>query len=96
MFQDELKTKSQNVSENVLERFISVDSHEQDIIVFNIPVIIAIENQINAQGLKNSNSIIEYLSFNCKFSTMKEVVDGVLYHAIRITLRIITDIISKK
>ena len=41
--------------------YISVDSPEQDIIVFNIPVIIAKKNQINAQGLKNSSCIIENL-----------------------------------
>ena len=32
-----------------------VDSPKQDIIVFNIPVIIAKMNQISAQGLKSSN-----------------------------------------
>ena len=63
-----------------------VDCPEQDI-VFNIPVIIAKKNQINAHGLKNSNCtcIIENLPFDCEFSTMKHSVDGVLYHATQIT-----------
>ena len=39
------------------------------------------KNQINTQGLKNFNCIIENLPFDCEFSTMKEVVDGVPYHA---------------
>ena len=42
-----------------------MDSSEQDIIVFNIPVIIAKINQINDQRLKNYNSIIENLPFDC-------------------------------
>ena len=33
--------------------------------------------------------------FDCEFSIMKEVLDGVLYHATQITLRIIIDIVSK-
>ena len=50
---------------------ISVDSTEQDIIVIYIPVIIAKKNQIHAQGLKNSNCIIENLPIDCEFSTME-------------------------
>ena len=50
---------------------ISVNSPEQVIIVFNIPVIIAKKNQNNAQGLKNSNCIIENLPFVCEFSVKK-------------------------
>ena len=42
-------------------------------------VIIAKENPINAHELKNSYCIIENLPFDCKFATMKEVVDGILY-----------------
>ena len=51
--------------------YISVDSPEQDIIVFSIPVIIAKIIKLKAQGLKNSNSnhIIENLHFDCEFST---------------------------
>ena len=81
MFQDDLQTKSQTVTKPFSSVYIHVDSPEQDIIVFNIPVIIAKKNQINAQGLKNSNCTIQNLPFNCEFSTMKEVVDGILYHA---------------
>ena len=73
-----------------------MDSPEQDIIVVNNPVIIAKKNQIIAQGLINSKCIIENLPFDCEFSTMKGVVDGVLYHATQITLRTITDIFFKK
>ena len=53
MFQDELQTKSQNDNKNV-SVYMSVESAEQDLIIFNIPVIIVKKNQINAQGLKNS------------------------------------------
>ena len=52
MFQDGLQTKSQNVTKTFCNEYLSVDSHEQDIIVFNISVINPKENQINAQGLK--------------------------------------------
>ena len=65
--------------------YISVDSPKQDIIVFNIPFFIAKNNQINAQGLKNSTCTIEDLPFDCEFSTMKEVVNGVLFRATKIT-----------
>ena len=65
--------------------YISEDSPEEDIIVFNIPVFFAKKNQINAQGLKNSNCITENLPADCGFSTMKEEVDVVLYHATQIT-----------
>ena len=75
--------------------YISVESPEQDIIVFKIPVIIAKKNQINAHGLKNSNCMIENLPFDCEFSTTKEVEYDVLYHATQITQKIITDLISK-
>ena len=81
IFKDELQTKSQNVTKTLRSVYISVDSTKQDIIVLTIPVNIAKYNQINAQMLKNSNCIIENLPFDCKFSSMKEVVDGVLYHA---------------
>ena len=53
MFQDELQTKSKNDNKNV-SVYMSVESPEQDLIIFNIPVIIVKKNQINAQGLKNS------------------------------------------
>ena len=72
--------------------YISVNSPEQDIIVFNIPVIIAKKNQ-NAQGLNISNCIIENLPFVCEFSVMKEVVNGVLYHATWYTTRDDTQVI---
>ena len=93
MFQDELQTKNQNATKTFSSVCISVDSSGQEIIVFDIPVM-SKKNQINAQGLNNSNCIIENLPFDCKCSTMKIVVDGVLsQHA---TQRIIKDIISKK
>ena len=78
MFQDELQTKCQGIFKTFSSVYISMDSPEQDIIVFNIPVM-------NAQRLKNSNCTIENLPFHCEFSTMKEVVDGVLYHTTQIT-----------
>ena len=62
-----------------------MDSPEQDIIVFNIPVIISKKNQINAQGLETLTVSLKNLPFDCEFSTMKEEVDGVLYHATLIT-----------
>ena len=40
--------------------YIYVDSPKHDIIVFNIPVSIAKKNQINPQGLENSNCIIKH------------------------------------
>ena len=58
--------------------YISVDSPELDIIVFNISVIISKKKQIMIMG--NSNYIIGNLPFVCEFSAMKEVVDDVLYH----------------
>ena len=64
--------KSQNVIKPFCSGYISMDSPEHDIIVFDIPVIIAIKNQSNAQWLKNSNSITENLPFDCEFSTMKK------------------------
>ena len=51
MFQDELQTFS--------SVYISVDSTEHEIIVFNSPVIISKKNQINAQGAEKSNYIIK-------------------------------------
>ena len=77
--------KSQIVTKTFSSVYISVGSTEKDIIVFNIPLIIAKKNQVNAQGLKHSNCIIENLPLHCEFSTMKEVVDGVLYYATQIT-----------
>ena len=52
MYQDDFQTKSQKVTKTFSSMYISVDSLEQDIIVFDIPVIIAKKNQTNAQGLK--------------------------------------------
>ena len=52
MFQDDLQTKSQKVTKTFSSMFISVDSPEQDIIVYNIAVIIAKKNQINTHQLK--------------------------------------------
>ena len=48
MFKDKLQQRVK-----LLLKRLVVDSPEQDIIAFNIPVIIAKKNQINAQGLKN-------------------------------------------
>ena len=39
VFQDELQTKSKNVIKTFCSGFISVDSPEHDIIVFDSPVI---------------------------------------------------------
>ena len=51
MFPDELRTKCQNVTLKTFSSvYISVDSPEQDIIAFNIPVIIAKKHQINVQA----------------------------------------------
>ena len=41
MFQDELQTKNKDVTKTFSSVYISVDIPEQDIIVFNIPVIVA-------------------------------------------------------
>ena len=46
MFKRELQTRSQNVIKTFSSVFISGDSPEQDIIVFNTPVIIARKNKI--------------------------------------------------
>ena len=43
------------------------------------------ENQIDGKGLKNSNCIIENLSFIKIFYTMKEVMGDILYHTTKIT-----------
>ena len=61
--------------------YISVHSPDQEIIVFNIPVIIAKKNQINAQWLKPQTVSFKNLTFDYEFTTMKEVVDGVPYNA---------------
>ena len=47
MFQYELQTKNQNATKTFSSVCISVDSSEQDTIVFNIPVMQK-KNQINA------------------------------------------------
>ena len=46
------KQRVKKLSKTFRSVYKSRDSPEQDIIVFNIPVIIAKKNKINAQGLK--------------------------------------------
>ena len=80
MFQDELQTKSQNFILTFVACIYLWTALEQDIIVFNIP-----ESLPLSLGAEKSNCIIENLPFDCRFSAMKEVVDGVLYYATQIT-----------
>ena len=79
MFQNELQTKSHNVIKTFCSVYISVDSPKQDIFVYTIPVSIAKKTQ----GLKNS--ICSWKTCHYEFSTMKKVVDCVLYNPTQIT-----------
>ena len=67
-----------------------MNSANQDIIVFKIPVIIAKKNQISAHGMKNANFTIEHLLIDCEYFTVKEVMNGILYH---VTLNHITVVV---
>ena len=58
--------------------FISMHSPEQDYISFTAQICNAINNYIYVEMMKTSNCIIEHLSFNRIFSTLQEVVVGIL------------------
>ena len=55
-------------------------------LVWQPQIIITTENHINTlNGWIALTVSLKNLPFDCKLSTMKEVVDGVLYHATQIT-----------
>ena len=85
MFQGKLQAKSQLVLKRLVACIYLWTALNKTILfsIFKLKLPHRIISILN--GWKHSNCVIKNLPLHCKLSTMKEVVDGVLYHATQIT-----------